>query len=87
MQEIYFLVSYNSEEDNEYRIILHALIVSLLLIPRKEKIEIYINKNVEIMIDRYFNNSSERRKLDHEYYLELKFIEKHYKEQVVDFCQ
>lgn len=72
--DLFFTFINNSGEENEYRIILRALIVSLLLIPRNQKIKLYINKNVQTLINRFLNNMSDRRKLDNEYYLELQFI-------------
>lgn len=73
-EELFFTLIHNSEEDNEYRILLNAVIISLLLLPKNQKIKFHINKNVEILINRFLINMSERQKLDNEYYLELTFI-------------
>ncbi|RGB36593.1 hypothetical protein C1646_666821 [Rhizophagus diaphanus] len=75
-EEIKFSFIYDVRIENEFRILLRALILSLLLIDKQSEVILGIDKHI-IQIIKNFNNNSNRRNLDEDLYLELSFIEKY----------
>ncbi|CAB4418823.1 unnamed protein product [Rhizophagus irregularis] len=73
--EIMFLANYEGINENEFKVILRSIILSLLIISEKSDIVLGINENIQKLINEFRNNSSNRKKIDSDFYLELLFIE------------
>ncbi|PKY61106.1 hypothetical protein RhiirA4_521054 [Rhizophagus irregularis] len=70
-----FLANYEGINENEFKVILRSIILSLLIISEKSDIVLGINENIQKLINEFRNNSSNRKKIDSDFYLELLFIE------------
>ncbi|CAB5362275.1 unnamed protein product [Rhizophagus irregularis] len=73
-EEIFFSASYEVLNENEYKILIRAIIIGLILINQNSKIVLGINKAINKLIKDFIINSK-RKKIDSDYYIELLYIE------------
>ncbi|PKY36017.1 uncharacterized protein OCT59_018957 [Rhizophagus irregularis] len=73
-EELKFSVRYDDNLENEFKAIIRGIILGILIIDRGSDVGLGVNSYVLRLLEK-FKNSSNRRKLDEELYLELAFLE------------
>ncbi|PKB99447.1 hypothetical protein RhiirA5_429683 [Rhizophagus irregularis] len=73
--DLMFLTKQECINENEFKIILRNMIVSLMIFSNNSEIILGINEKVQNLLFEFINNFSNRRKIDSDYYLELLFLE------------
>ncbi|GBC14484.2 hypothetical protein GLOIN_2v1478197 [Rhizophagus irregularis DAOM 181602=DAOM 197198] len=74
-EEILMSASYEIFNENEFKILIRSIIIGLILINSNSEIVLGINKNVKKLIKEFITNTSNRKKIDNDYYIELLYIE------------
>ncbi|PKC55337.1 hypothetical protein RhiirA1_475782 [Rhizophagus irregularis] len=74
-EEILMSASYEIHNENEFKILIRSIIIGLILINGNSEIILGINENIKKLIKEFIFNTSNRKKIDSDYYIELLYIE------------
>ncbi|PKY43933.1 hypothetical protein RhiirA4_458056 [Rhizophagus irregularis] len=74
-KEIFISASYEVCNENEFKILIRSLIIGLMLINKNSEIILGINDVIKKLIREFIYNTSNRKKIDSDYYIELLYIE------------
>ncbi|CAB4424719.1 unnamed protein product [Rhizophagus irregularis] len=74
-EEILMSASYEICNENEFKILIRSIIIGLILINGNSEIILGINENIKKLIKEFIFNTSNRKKIDNDYYIELLYIE------------
>lgn len=69
------MVKYECTNENEFKILIRAIIIGFLMISDYSEIILGANEYVERILHEFIKNLSKRRKIDNEFYIELLYIE------------
>ncbi|PKY56492.1 hypothetical protein RhiirA4_476823 [Rhizophagus irregularis] len=73
--EILMSASYEVCNENEFKILIRSIIIGLILINENSEVVLGLNENIKNLIKEFIFNTSNRKKIDSEYYTELLYIE------------
>lgn len=82
--DILLSASYESVNENEFKIIIRSLIVGLLMIGKRCKLILGIDEKIRKLIKEFTEKLNNRKKIDNDYYIELLFIEKILKDNDIE---
>ncbi|PKK62615.1 hypothetical protein RhiirC2_790108 [Rhizophagus irregularis] len=85
-EELKFSVRYDDNLENEFKVIIRGIILGILIIDRGSDVGLGVNSYVLRLLEK-FKNSSNRRKLDEELYLELAFLENYMEKMNIKFIE
>ncbi|PKY60175.1 hypothetical protein RhiirA4_430933 [Rhizophagus irregularis] len=74
-EEILMSASYEICNENEFKIFIRSIIIGLILINGNSEIILGINEKIKKLIKEFIFNTSNRKKIDNDYYIELLYIE------------